>query len=104
MTARTCPDCHTPLRPYNTKRGHCNACYSRHHRRGTHIDAPTQYRPAADTIDTWRVLHARGYNRADAAAHMGISKAALDRVLWRNSRAARLAGSGSPATTERSRP
>lgn len=38
---------------------------------------------AIDLADRWAVLEQRGYNRKDAAVHIGVTFAALDRAIQR---------------------
>jgi hypothetical protein len=79
----TCPDCHTPLKPYRRVRGLCPPCYSRRHRHGTHLDSPTRYRTRADVVDDYLVLRSRGITREQIAARLGMKTDALHQALKR---------------------
>lgn len=64
-------------------RGLCARCYSRHQKRGTLDQFERLIRPRDYVLEDWLFLNEQGYNRAQAAERMGMTRGALDRAIAR---------------------
>lgn len=64
-------------------RGLCTLCHFRHGRDGTRLDFPRSTVSWDDTLTDWDTLRRQGATRVEAAARIGVSAAALDKVIER---------------------
>lgn len=81
--------CSVASRHKHGGRGLCKPCYGRLAQRGYLDDCPRLRRPSSERAKRWLEMKERGWTRAEAAAHMGITLAALEQAITRHNRAAR---------------
>lgn len=98
MRTVNCLECDRPIYPHNWTvpprfrnhgRGLCGRCYHSLARRGYLNDCPRATHPASQLAKQWLDMKDRGWTRREAAAHLGVTLAALEQAITRHNRATR---------------